>query len=157
MTLDSGTCAFCGFGDGRLGETGDEATQYLHAAVRIGKPGHWDYKTFPGARQGSMIAWCGECVGGLKHKFQRYDDTNLRALEMSYKVRMAMDGPRWIFWDLAGEKQDIDRQNVIDSGFSPDDIAVHMEKLRIESDLGDIQNELSRRVGFDLTTRGWRA
>jgi hypothetical protein len=150
--LDPGTCAFCGFGDGWLGEQGDETTQRLHSAVRTGEPGDWNYEPFPGSRSASTITWCGNCVGGLKHKYQRYDDSNLRALQVSYKVRLSLDGIRWDFW----EYDEDERKKVIEAGRHPDDPAVHMEKLRIERDLQDIQNEIFRRYGHDLTQQGWR-
>lgn len=145
-----GTCGFCGIGDGYLLETGDETSQILHAAVRTGDtPDEWKYTPHPGAydefRQ--SIVWCGQCVGGLKHKYQRYDDTNLRALFISSKVRLELDGMRWTHWEVdRGEEKD-----ALNKHHPRDDQAVHMEKLRIERDLRDIQQEIFRRYGHDLT------
>lgn len=153
MLGDRGTCGFCGYGDGYLGEQGDETTQELHAAVRTGEPGHWTYAPHPNAQgpDGQLITWCGLCVGGLAHKYQRYDDTNLRALFISSKVRLELDGLRWSHWETdRGEEDDKLR------ALHGEDVAIHMDKLRIERDIRDMQDELFRRAGFDLTTRGWR-
>lgn len=143
-----GTCGFCGFGDGHLGEQGEDLSQVLHAAARFGEPGKWTYSRHPGAfGDGQRIHWCGQCVAGLKHKYQRYDDGNLRALGVSYRVRLELDGLRWTAWD-----KDVDP-----GVYPPDDPAVHAEKLRGQRDLADIETEQSRRAGFDLVAnRGWR-
>lgn len=143
MTLDPGTCAFCGMGGGYLGGTGDETTQHLHSSVRTGEPGNWKYKTLEGAKVASYVTWCGMCHRGLAHKYQRYDDHNLRALQVSYEVRLKLDGIRWEFWGATKEE----RAAMIEGGYVPDDIAVHNEKLHVETDLRDIQEEIFRRYG----------
>jgi hypothetical protein len=152
---DPGTCGFCGVGNGYLGDQGDESTQYLHSSVRTGKPGAWKYETHPGAvpdSKGSkyrqQIIWCGHCVGGLKHKYQRLDDHNLAVKHTVYQLWNEMDGPRWAA-HFAKEGQTAMKK-------IRDDPSVHMEKLHVERELGDMQNELFRRAGFDLTTRDWR-
>lgn len=150
---EPGTCGFCGYGGGYLGEMGDEKSERLHAAVRTGESGQWEYKHHPNAygEHCMEITWCGECFGGLAHKFQRYDDTNLRALEISYKVRLELDGIRWSHWetDLGEENERVKKIH------APDDAAVHMEKLRVERDLGQIQQEFFRRFGHG-PQEGWR-
>ena len=158
---DPGTCGFCGEGGGWLGEQGDEGTQYLHSSVRTGEPGAWKYEAHPGALKkggGSHpppIIWCGNCVGGLGHKFQRLDDHNLRAEHLALKFWLELDGPRWAAWEAqsweapSGEGEAVSRKY-------QDDPAVHLEKLARERRASDLQNELLRRAGFDLTGRGWR-
>ena len=158
MTGKNGTCGFCGFGDGWLGDQGDESTQYLHSAVKSGTPGDWKYDRHPNALEdshrpgepGQTIIWCGHCVGGLKHKFQRYDDHNLQAEFQALKFWLELDGPRWGAWEAHSdeEKQIVKKYQ--------DDVAIHMDKLGRQKRVHDIQNELFRRAGFDLTTRGWR-
>lgn len=154
MSGDSGTCSFCGFGDGHLGETGDETTQYMHSAVRTGEQ-PWSYEPHPNAWGGhsQSVTWCGNCVGGLAHKFQRYDDVNLRAAHVAGKVRMELDGIRWVHWDTASDR---DENAAVKKHHPQDDPAVHMEKLNLARDLDDMQNEELRRAGFDLATNGWR-
>lgn len=149
MTYDSGTCGFCGAGDGHLGETGDESSQYLSAVVRTGEAPDWKYDQHPNGNDGMMV-WCGHCVSGLAHKFQRYDDHNLRAKFLSYKVRNEMDGPRWSLWEA---QEGPERDALLKL---KDDQAVHLEKLHVERELEDMQQEQFRRAGFDLTSRGWR-
>lgn len=158
MAGESGTCGFCGTGEGWLGEQGDESTQYLHSAVRTGEPGDWKYERHPNAvpdygeeekGPGQHIIWCGGCVGGLAHKYQRFDDTNLHALFISYKVRLELDGLRWTHWE--------ERSEEFRRAHPPDDTAIHMDKLRVEREITDMQNEKFRRVGFDLTSREWRS
>lgn len=155
-----GTCGFCGHGGGHLGDQGDESTQTLHATVvTVDESGERSYSTHPNAyghldEDGNetlkqRITWCGHCVNGLAHKYQRYDDTNLHGIAVSYKVRLELDGIRWTHWEERGEG--------FKKAHPADDPAIHLEKLRIESDLRDIQNEQYRRAGFDLTSRGWRA
>lgn len=148
MSGDYGTCAFCGIGDGHLGETGDEQSQLLHAAVRSGEAPNWKYTTHPNAPDHNFVRWCGRCIGGLAHKFQRYDETNLHALHMATMVRLELDGLRWSGWtDKAVREQPLGHA---------DDPAIHLDKLKLREMLQDIQNENFRRAGFDLTTRGWR-
>lgn len=146
---DPGTCGFCGHGDGWLGEMGDEHTQYLHSTVRKGDPPDWSFERHPGALKDDPqhITWCGNCIGGLAHKYQRYDDTNLRALLISSQLRLQMDGLRWVVWEADGDPAILAQQ---------DDPAIHLEKLGLERAIGDMQNETFRRAGFDLTTREWR-
>jgi hypothetical protein len=150
---DPGTCGFCGTGDGWLGDQGDESTQYLHSSVRTGDPGEWKYEKHPGAlkRDKQYIIWCGNCIGGLKHKFQRLDDHNLRAEHTALSLWQQLDGPRWATWNPQDPEEEAAFKKV------RDDPAVHLEKLGRESRINDLQNELFRRAGFDLTTRGWRA
>jgi hypothetical protein len=155
---DAGTCGFCGTGDGWLGDQGDDSTQYLHSAVRtVDEDGEFHYEPHPGARPdswapdnpGQTIIWCGHCVGGLEHKFQRYDDLNLRAEHTALSLWLEMDGPRWSVFHGDEEDQETFRKY-------RDDLAIHADKLRREQRVADLQNELFRRAGFDLTTRGWR-
>jgi hypothetical protein len=151
---EAGTCGFCGFGEGYLGEQGDETTTRLHAAVRSGEPGNWTYEAHPNALPATecqLIVWCGMCVGGLAHKWQRYDDTNLRALMLSTQLRLEMDGLRWTLWQRSGDEDD----PLVKYG---DDPAVHLEKLRAQRDLEDMNKEVFRRYGHDLTKMypGWR-
>lgn len=147
---EQGTCAFCGFGQGYLGEQGDETTQYLNSVVRRGEAPDWQYETHENAwGNGNYVTWCGNCLGGLKHKFQRYDDTNLRALYLSSKMRLELDGLRWFIWEADDEEKDVARRY-------KDDPAIHLDKLRLERSITDMENEQFRRAGFDLTTRGWR-
>lgn len=144
-----GTCGFCGYGEGYLGEMGDETTQLLSGTVREGEPGDWTYKQHPNAA-GMRITWCGECVGGLKHKYQRHDDTNLRAEYLSTKLRLELDGIRWAGWEAdEGKERDAIKPLL-------DDPAIHLDKLRMERDIRDMENEQFRRYGHDLTKRGWR-
>jgi hypothetical protein len=87
--------------------------------------------------------------GALRHKYQRYDDTNLRALFLSTKLRLELDGIRWVGWEANdGEEREAVRKYL-------DDTAVHMEKLRAESDLRDMQEEQFRRYGHPPRD-GWR-
>jgi hypothetical protein len=149
VTYEQGTCGFCGTGDGHLGEQGDETSQTLHGSVRTGHAPDWEYKRHPNADDTGQILWCGQCVGGLHHKFQRYDDHNLRAKFLAYKVWNEMDGPRWALWEASdGAERDALRQ-------LKDDMAVHAEKLYVEREVQLMQDEQFRRAGFDLTTRGW--
>lgn len=145
-----GTCSFCGFGDGCLGEQGDEMTQYLHGAVRHGEAPDWTYQQHPNAwgDPPQRVTWCGMCVGGLIHKFQRYDDTNLHAAHIAGQVRLELDGLRWSGWD---EKKV--REQPLGHA---DDPGIHLEKLALSRIVDDMQNEKFRRAGFDLTTRRWR-
>lgn len=153
-----GTCGFCGEGGGWLGDQGDETSTWLHSAVRHGEPGNWTYERHPNAdpdpMRGQRIRWCGQCVRGLIHKFQRYDDTNLRALVISSKVRLELDGPRWSLWDL----DEVERAKI--APLYRDDMAIHRDKLILESDLRLAQEEEFRRYGHDLTAEGrhtqWR-
>jgi hypothetical protein len=148
---EPGTCGFCGVGGGYLGEQGDDVSQLLHAAVRSGEAGDWSYAPHPNAYGDcQLVRWCGECVGGLAHKYQRYDDTNLRALFLSSRLRLELDGLRWTLWEADEGPERVALKKLAD------DPAVHLEKLRARTDVGDMQNELFRRAGFDLTTRGWR-
>ncbi len=149
---DSGTCGFCGFGDGRLGDQGDESTQLLHAAIRVGKPGEWSYGKHPNALEPhkQSVVWCGHCVSGLAHKFQRLDDHNLNAEFMAMSFWLELDGPRWGAWEARTEDDRAAAKKY------QDDVAVHMDKLNRQRRLDDLQNEKFRRAGFDLTTRGWR-
>jgi hypothetical protein len=147
----AGSCGFCGHGDGWLGEQGDETTQSLHGAVRTGEPGDYKYTGHPNAlgQYKQTIVWCGSCYRGLRHKYQRYDDTNLRALFLSTKLRLELDGIRWVGWEANdGEEREAVRKYL-------DDTAVHMEKLRAESDLRDMQEEQFRRYGHPPRD-GWR-
>lgn len=142
-----GFCGFCGTGGGHLGDQGDERSQTLHAAVRTGEPGNWKYEAHPfalddGTGYKQSILWCGGCYEGLEHKYQRYDDTNLHALLISYKVRMELDGIRWTHWE--------ERSEAFRKAHPADDIAVHMDKLRIEREIGDLQEERFRRYNPDL-------
>lgn len=154
MNGDPGTCAFCGFGGGYLGDQGDETTQYLRGAVRTGEPGSYEYTQHPNSHGNppQTVTWCGQCVGGLKHKHQRYDDTNLRAALIAGKVRLELDGLRWSHWevDRGEEKEAFTRAH------PPDDTAIHLDKLRCERDVKDAENETFRRYGHDLTKQGWR-
>lgn len=158
---DSGTCGFCGYGDGYLGEQGDESTMYLHSAVRTGEPGDWKYERHPNAlpetsadgtamSPGQRIIWCGNCVSGLKHMFQRLDDHNLKAEHMALKFWLELDGPRWGAWSA-----ETDEERAVTKKYQ-DDLAIHLDKLHRERRVGLLQQELFRRAGFDLTTRGWR-
>lgn len=150
---DPGVCGFCGIGAGYLGDQGDESTQILHSAVRSGEPGNYSYKPHPGALKsnyGQQIVWCGNCIGGLTHKWQRYDETNLRALLLSNKLRLELDGLRWVGWETHSDRE----QEAVAKYL--DDPSLHLEKLQIRRELEDLENEQFRRAGFDLTTRGWR-
>lgn len=150
MAYEQGVCSFCGTGGGHLGDQGDERSQHLHGAVRKGEPGTWEYERHPNADDSGTVLWCGNCISGLTHKFQRYDDTNLRAKYLSYKVRLEMDGLRWSLWDASeGAEREALQQ-------LKDDPSIHLEKLGIERELYDMQQEMFRRAGFDLTTRDWR-
>lgn len=151
--MNAGTCSFCGYGDGHLGDQGDETTQYMQGVVRTGEVGEWTYEPHPNAYgdDGRTVTWCGHCVGGLAHKFQRYDDANLHAAHVAGKVRLELDGLRWTHWEVEGRERDQLRKH-----HPQDDGAIHLEKLRLERDLTDMQDEKFRRAGFDLTTRGWR-
>lgn len=146
----SGTCGFCGYGGGWLGEQGDETTQHLHSAVRSGKFGNYEYKPHPNSSGylDQTIIWCGSCYRGLRHKYQRYDDTNLRAIFLSTKLRLELDGLRWVGWEADEDERTHVRKYL-------DDTAVHMEKLRAESDLRDMQEEQFRRYGHPPKD-GWR-
>ena len=158
MPGESGTCGFCEIGDGWLGDQGDESPQYLHSAVKTGEPGDYSYERHPNAlpdshdpsRPGQRIMWCGQCMGGLKHKFQRYDDHNLKAEHMALKFWLELDGPRWGAWEA-----DTPEEKAVARRYQ-DDVAIHMDKLNRERRVSDLQNELFRRAGFDLTSRGWR-
>jgi hypothetical protein len=142
---DPGTCGFCGAGGGYLGEQGDDLSQRLHSAVRTGSsPDTYKYKTHPNAYNQNYVMWCGQCVGGLKHKFQRYSDTNLNALIASYQLRLEMDGVRWAGWEFKEARK------------YGDDPAIHLDKLHIMRDLEDARNERLRRYGHDLTRKGFR-
>ena len=144
---DYGTCGFCGLGNGWLGEQGDESTRHISSVVRSGTPGNWKYKRHENAYgDGQLITWCGRCVGGLKHYFQRYDDTNLRAKMVAYKLWNQMDAPRFALWETGPE---ISKQY-------QDDPAIHLEKLRVKDDLILMEKENMRRHGFDLVKDGWR-
>jgi hypothetical protein len=161
---DSGTCGFCGTGDGYLGDQGDESTTYLHSTVatRDEETGEWTYETHPGARPdylgdgkygdkpGQTIIWCGHCVSGLKHLFERHDDHNLRAEFTALSLWQELDGLRWATWVSEGEVEEKAFKKVRDNP------AIHLEKLRRERRVRLMQDELHRRAGFDLTTRGWR-
>ena len=158
MPGKTGTCGFCGTGDGYLGDQGDESTQYLHSSVRSGEPGKWEFAPHPNSlpashdktKLGQSIIWCGRCLGGLKHKFQRHDDHNLSSEHLALKFWLELDGPRWGAWDASTpEIKDVVRKY-------QDDSSIHMQKLGRERMVSDIQNELFRRAGFDLTSRGWR-
>lgn len=150
----AGTCFFCGVGGGYLGEQGDEMTTTLHSAVRSGEPGAWKYDTPEGAERAGTVTWCGFCLRGLAHKFQRYDDANLRAALLAGNVRLSLDAPRWVFWEV----DDDERAKLIESGLHPDDYALHSEKLRLRRDVDDMQQEVFRRAGVNLVgrDRGWR-
>lgn len=150
--MKSGTCGFCGIGDGWLGEQGDESSQYLHSSVRTGTPGDWKYTPHENALDGDnqYIMWCGSCVRGLIHKYQRYDDTNLRALLLSTQLRLELDGIRWTLWSAEGDERDALKK-------TQDDPSIHLDKLSLESNLYHMQAEQSRRYGLDLTLTGrWR-
>lgn len=158
MPGESGICGFCGFGEGYLGDQGDERSQHLHSAVRSGNPSDWKFERHPNAlpdhndptKPGQSILWCGNCMGGLEHKFQRYDDHNLNAEHLALKFWLELDGPRWGAWDaITPEEKEVVRRY-------KDDPAIHMEKLGRERRVDDLQNEIFRRAGFDLTSRGWR-
>lgn len=139
-----GTCGFCGEGGGYLGGQGDESSRILHAAVRTGEAGQWEYHMHPNAFDGQQIQWCGMCVRGLIHKFQRYDDTNLRAVYLSYKLRLELDALRWINWEVTEEERPITKQYA-------DDPAIHMEKLNISDEIPILFAEMRRRMGIDIT------
>lgn len=146
----AGTCGFCGYGDGWLGEQGDETTQTLHAAVRSGEPGNYSYAPHPNATGylDQTILWCGSCYRGLRHKYQRYDDTNLRAHFLSSKLRLELDGLRWVGWDVNEEERPIVKKYL-------DDPALHLEKLRIDRNIADMQEEQFRRYGH-APRKDWR-
>jgi len=151
---EPGTCGFCGFGDGWLGGQGDEGTQTLHSSVRK-EDGNYERHPNSHGYLNQYITWCGGCVGGLKHKWQRYDDHNLNAKFQTESLRMKMDGFRWPASEVSRDDEVSEEAREAAKELL-DDPAIHLDKLRLETDINDMQNEIFRRAGFDLTTRGWR-
>lgn len=157
MAGKSGTCGFCGYGDGWLGDQGDESTVYLPSVVRVGdSPDEWKYERHPNAlpdygsdedKPGQSIIWCGNCVGGLKHLWQREDDQNLNAEKMALGIWLELDGLRW-------EAHYADKDSPLKK--LRDDPAIHLDKMRRERRYHLAEKEQFRRAGVDLTTRGWR-
>lgn len=147
---DIGTCGFCGGGDGWLGEMGDETTERLEGVVRVGLAGKWTYEPHPNmiSGHGRYVVWCGGCLGGLKHKFQRLDDHNLQAEKQALSFWLALDGLRWESWGVDGEEYEI-------ANSYRDDTAVHIQKLSRRRRLHLLQAEQMRRAGAPLTSQGW--
>jgi len=141
MAYESGVCGFCGTGGGWLGEQGDERSQHLHGAVRTGEPGHWKYEKHPNSTESRRVLWCGGCDEGLAHKYQRLDDHNLNTKYRVYKLWNEMDGPRWSLWEM--EKDEPGREA---AKAMQDDPGVHIEKLSVEREIGDMWREIVRRV-----------
>lgn len=152
---EPGYCGFCGSGGGYLGEQGDEGTQHLHSAVRSGDTiEDWTYDVHPHAvphesdgRPGQYIVWCGRCVSGLRHKYQRLSDHNLHVQHRIYELWLEMDAPHWSIWDA--KPGDPERALL-------DDPSVHLEKVHREREVTDMLHELQRRAGYDLTRDDWR-
>jgi hypothetical protein len=136
MTADPGTCGFCGRGDGRFGETGDETSRQLEGAVRSGTPGEYTYELHPNAirtEYGAYTVWCGRCDEGLAHKFQRYDDLNLGAEYQAHKLQLELDPLRWARWTDP-------------SSTDVDDPAIHIRKLSMSDNLRHYEREIARRA-----------
>jgi hypothetical protein len=153
MAGDSGTCGFCGVGGGRLGETGDEMTIYLNSTVRTGDtPDEWKYEAHPNEWSRGYITWCGHCVGGLAHMWQRHDDQNLNAEFLALSIWLEMDGIRWALWEIDHDDEDQKKLRKL-----RDDQGIHMDKLARERRVNYAKLERFRRAGVDLTvSQGWR-
>lgn len=153
-----GFCGFCGGGDGYLGEQGDETSEILPATVRTGDgPDTWAYaphdNALPGRDIPQQIQWCGCCIAGLRHKFQRLDDHNLRAKLTAYRLWQEMDGVRW---SVAWPPQDATGADEPEPGrFAVDDWVVHMNKIFRDRDIEHMEAEMARRMGADLQAQGW--
>lgn len=140
-----GTCGFCGRGDGHLGEQGDERSEYLEALARTGVPGEWVYEPLAVmADSNGQILWCGTCLRGLAHRFQRFDDRNLFARQASYELYLTIDPVRW----SSSRPTPASEHRLV-----PDDFAVHVQKVSMSDEVALIAAELTRRRGQE--PQGW--
>lgn len=139
----SGWCGFCGAGDGRLGEQGDERSHWMHSAVNVGTKIDRNYEYHPGSIKSrvtgeltSRILWCGNCDEGLTHRYLRYSDDNLEAMLTVYKLWHELDPPKWYLWEVT----DKDR-----AARESDDPAIHVDKVNRQDEIALIQREWRRR------------
>jgi len=145
MPGQQGECGFCGT------RVEDVAPVTLPSAVRSGTPeSGFHYAPHPNAlpdsqgRPGQRINWCGSCVRGLTHKFQRLSDANLHAKLIAYRLWRELDGVHWSLWD------DQDALGPVGKA-ALDDPAVHGQKLTRDQEIDDMEAEVARRAGADLT------
>lgn len=125
-------CAFCD--RTHLGDQGDETTQYLEGVVRVGRDRFVDHPYAHNRR----VLWCGVCAEGRKHKYQRYDNQNLRGLLAGIKARLEVDPIKWYLWEFDANGPRIEEE--------ADDFLVHNHKLDLADSIPQIEAELVERT-----------